>query len=163
MNITSCTLTSHIAKSFKAYHTIRTPNTRNNPKNESIDQRSNSRWSSTSFCRIKFTLPRINLWKKSIDPTVPLKTLSNFLSRLPETAFPFSESGRGKERPRRRIVACLEASKIEMRTRAFPFACVRCQRACTRRAHARVRAHCTHAATHAHVQACRRARNVGIT
>lgn len=63
MNITSCTLTSHIAKSFKAYHTIRTPNTRNNPKNESIDQRSNSRWSSTSFCRIKFTLPRINLWK----------------------------------------------------------------------------------------------------
>lgn len=156
MNITSCTLTSHIAKSFKAYHTIPTSNNpkKNDPSPVDLQLRS-------TIHQIQYS-HRISEKNRSKNP---LELLS---SRLPETLaalFPFSENG--KERPR--LVGCLEASKIEMRTRAFPFACVRCQRACTRRrAHARVRAseraHCTHATTHAHVEACRRrARNVGIT
>lgn len=145
MNITFPILTcSRIARSFKTYHRFEHQTQETKSTIHLVDHQP------------------LNFSQKSIDQLLQKKKNSLNSSRLvflTPCFLSFSANGRGKER--RRVSCC--ASKIEMRTRAFPFACVRCQRACTRRAQARVRAHRTHATTHSHVQACRRARNVGIT
>lgn len=160
MNITSCTLTSHIAKSFKAYHTIPTSNNpkKNDPSPVDLQLRS-------TIHQIQYS-HRISVKKKSIQKSsrTSLVSSSGDLSRV----VPFLGERKGKAATRwlpRGVKNRDENPRFPVRLRALPTRMHTTPSARARASErASERAHCTHATTHAHVEACRRrARNVGIT
>lgn len=160
MNITSCTLTSHIAKSFKAYHTIPTSNNpkKNDPSPVDLQLRS-------TIHQIQYS-HRISVKKKSIQKPsrTSLVSSSGDLSRV----VPFLGERKGKAATRwlpRGVKNRDENPRFPVRLRALPTRMHTTPSARARASErASERAHCTHATTHAHVEACRRrARNVGIT
>lgn len=115
MNITSCTLTSHIAKSFKAYHTIPTSNNpkKNDPSPVDLQLRS-------TIHQIQYS-HRISVKKKSIQKSsrTSLVSSSGDLSRV----VPFLGERKGKAATRwlpRGVKNRDENPRFPVRLRALP-------------------------------------------